>query len=336
MHGGAITLARRYMKSGLQPDLLLATDMLDLTTFLALTRTTTARIPTVLYMHENQLTYPLPEKDDHRGANDGETERDHHYAFVNFTSMLVADAIWFNSSFHRTSFFNALPTYLKQFPEHRELGRIAELERKSLVLPVGVEMPESEPANAVNLRGTPLVLWNQRWEYDKNPELFLEVLLEAAGENLEFEVALCGESFQRKPAAFAAATSKLGDRIIHEGHADRRAYEKLLRQAEVVISTAYHEFFGISILEAISRDTFPILPDRLSYPELIPARFHPQCLYSSPRELRHRLKWALTERRSAQATASELARAVRRYAWEEVAPGYDRAIEELVNALQQA
>jgi Domain of unknown function (DUF3524). len=58
MHGGAVTLARRFLDSGAQPDLLLATDMLDVTTFLALTRHRTARVPVALYFHENQIGYP--------------------------------------------------------------------------------------------------------------------------------------------------------------------------------------------------------------------------------------------------------------------------------------
>ncbi|MDX1664963.1 MAG: DUF3524 domain-containing protein, partial [Candidatus Promineifilaceae bacterium] len=46
MHGGAVTLAQRFMRRKKPlPDLILATDMLDLTTFLALTRRRTARLP---------------------------------------------------------------------------------------------------------------------------------------------------------------------------------------------------------------------------------------------------------------------------------------------------
>ncbi len=62
MHGGAVTLGRRWLESSAgTPDLILATDLLDLTTFLALTRQKTATVPVALYMHENQLTYPLPD-----------------------------------------------------------------------------------------------------------------------------------------------------------------------------------------------------------------------------------------------------------------------------------
>ena len=59
MYGGAVYLAEQFneLKDGL-PDLIVATDMLDLTTFAALTRHRTAGIPMVVYFHENQITYP--------------------------------------------------------------------------------------------------------------------------------------------------------------------------------------------------------------------------------------------------------------------------------------
>ncbi|MDX1521413.1 MAG: DUF3524 domain-containing protein, partial [Anaerolineae bacterium] len=93
MHGGAVTLARKFLASTLRPDLILATDMLDLTTFLALTRERTSGIPTAIYFHENQLTYPWSPTD-----RDIPLNRDKHYGFINYTSALAADAVLFNSA----------------------------------------------------------------------------------------------------------------------------------------------------------------------------------------------------------------------------------------------
>jgi hypothetical protein len=58
----------------------------------------------------------------------------------------------------------------------------------------------------------------------------------------------------------------------------------------VVVSTAIQENFGLSIVEAILAGCFPILPNRLSYPELIPPRLHGVHLYHSEDELPVRLR----------------------------------------------
>ena len=107
MHGGAVTMARQFMESGSKPDLLLVSDMLDLTTFLALTRSKTSGLPTAIYFHENQLTYPWSPN----GANP--TQQRAHYAFINYTSALASDAVLFNSRYHLEAFHDQLPGFLK-------------------------------------------------------------------------------------------------------------------------------------------------------------------------------------------------------------------------------
>ncbi len=325
MHGGAVTLARRFLASKSTPDLIVATDMLDLATFLALTRRQTAVTPTAVYMHENQLTYPLPQ--------DGRTgpmrrqlgERDRHYAFINYTSMLAADHIFFNSSYHSESFFAALPNFLKHFPEYNELDTVEPLQNKSQVLPIGIDflrlMPGNKPA-ATN--EPPLILWNQRWEYDKNPEQFFTTLLATAEKGIDFRVALCGQQYGKRPLIFDEAIAQLGSRVIHVGHADLPTYRRLLWEAAVTISTAHHEFFGISILEAIYCQTFPLLPNSLSYPELLPSQFHHACLYSDQNSLENKLTWALTHAQEIDNLARGLATAVSRFSWQQIAPVYDK------------
>ena len=327
MHGGAVTLAGQFREAQFPADVILATDMLDVTTFLALTRPFTSHTPIGLYMHENQLTYPLP--------SDGRTgpmrrqhgERDLHYVFINFASMLAADFVLFNSHYHLESWFGALPGFLRHFPEHRELQVAAALRAKSQVVPVGLRLADLQPpvtGENTAVHRPPLILWNQRWEYDKNPDDFFHALFVLADEGLDFQVALCGEQFGKRPFIFERAIEQLGQRIIHVGYASRAQYRDLLWAADITVSTAFHEFFGISILEAIACETFPLLPNRLSYPELIPPSFHSDCLYESQADLLARLRHALTQPITIREMGQKLATAVTPYDWSHLAPRYDQ------------
>lgn len=331
MHGGALTLARRCPSGPF--DLLLATDMLDVSTFLALKRRQLGRLPCLLYMHENQLTYPLPADPSTGPMRRQLGERDQHYAFVNLSSMLAADAVWFNSDFHLRCFFEELPRFLRHFPEFHELGRIAPLKSRSRVMPVGVDLPERMPSRK---QSPPLIIWNQRWEYDKDPEAFFQALYRLRDSGSDFRLALCGQRFARRPGEFDEARRRLEGRIVHEGFADRRSYRCLLEEASVVLSTARHEFFGISVLEAVGHGAFPVLPARLSYPELIPREFHGECLYRDQQGLDDRLKWAVDNAPAAAEKACKLALALRRYDWKQVARLYDSGFRQLSQAIEDA
>lgn len=339
MHGGAVTLARRLLETqdwgnNQIPDTILATDMLDLSTFLALIRTQFPAVPAALYMHENQLTYPLPADPNTGPMRRQRGERDLHYAFINYASMLAADCVVFNSHFHRESLLEALPRFLRHFPEYQEQATILSLREKSEVLPIGLDwdsLQKAERRDRAHAKNDnpPLILWNQRWEYDKDPALFFRALYTMQEEEIAFHLALCGERFSQAPHEFDEARSRLADHIIYEGYAPREKYRNLLWAADITLSTAKHEFFGISILEAIACETFPILPARLSYPELLPDRFHKLCLYENETALRRRLRWALQHPEQIAEQARDLARFVSHFSWTSVARRYDRLLEEV-------
>jgi glycosyltransferase involved in cell wall biosynthesis len=327
MQGGSATLAERARALEHRPDVILASDMLNLPAFLALTRDRLAGVPTALYCHENQLTYPCPA---------GE-KRDLTYGMINWLSMLAADQVFFNSRFHLEDWFGALPNMLKHFPDCSHLHRVGEVRGKTTVLPVGCDLRRfdpvarepSAPRGSADPREPPLVLWNQRWEYDKAPETFFQALhvLEARG--VDFRVALAGRSYRQTAPEFEAARERLGDRVVHFGYAAGDDYAALLRRADIVVSTAIHEFFGVAIVEAIYGGCFPVLPDRLSYPELVPASHHDVCLYTTFEELLARLRWALTHPDDARTLAEELRPAVARFDWSEMVPVYDNQLGEI-------
>jgi len=348
MQGGAIELAeqaRHRLATAKPPDAIIATDMVNLPAWLGLLRGhLPPTIPILHYMHENQLTYPL---------RPGE-KPDLTYAMINWLSQLAADRIAFNSQYHSDAWFDEVPRLLKHFPDYNHLGQLEDVRAKSTVLPVGIActliqergfaaslLPEPLSANASDSASAeqremaqlvaepPLVLWNQRWEYDKNPDTFFRTLYQLQKQNIPFRLAVAGENFRNVPREFNEARSRLAKELVHWGYVRSYAeYISLLRRADLVISTAIHEFFGISILEAIAGGAFPLLPNRLSYPELIPAALHPACLYESEEELLTLSKQRLLVVRPAPPSLRQ--HVLTHYDWPVVAAQYDAIIDRLV------
>jgi glycosyltransferase involved in cell wall biosynthesis len=146
---------------------------------------------------------------------------------------------------------------------------------------------------------------------------------------MDFRVALAGRNYRQSAPEFEAARERLGARVVHFGYADDAQYAALLHQADVVVSTARHEFFGVAVVEAIYGGCFPVLPRRLAYPELIPQSYHEACLYEDFEGLLERLRWALGHPEQARALAAELRPAVARFDWAEMGPRYDRAMMDV-------
>jgi glycosyltransferase involved in cell wall biosynthesis len=345
MQGGALELAaqaRALRAADERPDLLLATSMANLPAFLGLLRRELGRVPVVLYMHENQLTYPPPPG----------SRRDLTYGMIQHLSMLAADRVCFNSHYHLESWFTELPRLLKHFPDYTHLETLETTRSRSQVLPVGCDLRrldgfaarrgdrETERQGDIipqqlrdtETRGGPLVVWNQRWEYDKDPETMLRALYALADEGLRFRVALAGENFRVTPEEFNEARSRLGDRLGHYGYAESEAeYAGLLHGADIVLSTAIHEFFGVSVVEAVYCGCLPVLPRRLSYPELIPPDLHGRCLYDDFAGLLSKLRSAIAE----PAAPPSLREAIARFDWSIQARAYDALMEEVANCERQ-
>jgi len=261
MHGGAVTLARKFLASGVAPDLILATDMLDLTTFLALTRRRTATIPTAIYFHENQLTYPWSPTD-----RDVAQKRDKHYGFINYTSALAADVVLFNSPYHQESFLAALPALLKHFPDYNELSTVEYIRQKSRVLSLGLDLQRFDEFGPLPSNEKPLILWGHRWEHDKHPKEFFRALTILSERGLTFDLAVLGENFRRKPTVFLSAEKILAKHIVQFGYVKAfEDYAKWVWRADIVPVTSNQDFFGpawlrpfIAIVSPCFQSAWPI------------------------------------------------------------------------------
>lgn len=319
MHGGAVTLARQFMECDCRPDLLLASDMLDLTTFLALTRARTHSLPCALYCHENQLTYPWSPTD-----ADPRQQRDTHYAFINYASALAADAMLFNSRFHCNAFHAQLPAFLKSFPDHNELASLELLKAKSEVLPLGMDLQRlgiHRPEQHKDPAEPPLILWNHRWEYDKNPDEFFQMLYQLQEENLPFQVAILGEAYGKCPPIFTEARLRLGERIVQFGYVENFSdYARWLWRADILPVVSHHDFFGASVVQAVYCHCTPLLPRRLAYPEHVPESLHEYFLYDDYDDLLRRMRRVLE---NPVRSTTELQAHIAQYDWGELVRSYD-------------
>jgi glycosyltransferase involved in cell wall biosynthesis len=318
MRGAAFEFARRIGEQAEGTDVLFVTDLADLAHLLAFLY---RRVPSVLYFHENQVDYP---------ARRGETvaDRDLQYAFTNLASALAADRVVFNSNYQKKAFFAGFRSLLRRMPDARPLWTLDAVERKSEVVPLGVplsDIPDRKPADG----GPPIVLWNHRWEYDKDPESFFRVLLRLESRGVPYRLIVVGESFGKTPYVFTPARNPLRSRVVHWGYVpDRKAYVDLLCRADVVLSTAIQENFGVSLLEAAFAGAHPLAPRRLSYPEVLPEVMHGDCLYEDEQDLEARLEGLLGGDRQRWSPA-KLRHILTDYRWEQRAAKFDALVEQV-------
>ena len=207
---------------------------------------------------------------------------------MNYTSALVANAVFFNSDFHRKRFLLDLPDFLKRYPDNQNLDTLKEIQSKSHTLWLGMDLAgfdHHRPSSPVSERGRPLFLWNHRWEYDKNPIGFFRILYRLIDDGVEFDLALAGDHFEEEPPYFQEAKERLGNRIIQYGRLSSFAdYAKLLWNSDIALVTSIQDFFGGSVVESIYCGCHPILPRRLAYTNHLRPGDHPKVFYDEEDE----------------------------------------------------
>ena len=323
MRGSSLTLAaeaKLAVERHGTPDVVMVSGMIDLAAWLGFSRRFLGDPPVVLYLHENHLLYPPAPNQ----------RADDSLPLLNWLGMAVADEVWFNSAFQRDGLLEALPDLLGRFPDELHTPWLDEVASTCQVVPVGVCLEDVPVRVSDSIHPeVPTVLWNQRWDHDKNPGAVMAALLKLAGEGLDFKVAVAGENTRVDPREMTEARDQLGDRVVQFGHLPRPEYVDLLGVSDVVVSAAHHEFFGIAVVEAMAAGAVPVLPTRQSYPELVPDQFHGAALYPDG-GLTGRLRDVLGDLSAWRERVAGLDVAMRRFDWRQVVDDYDDRIDALV------
>ena len=266
MYGAAAVLAGRCRELD-PPDLIIATDMIDVASFRGLLPSAWMAVPFLLYFHENQFVYP-------------DSSRDAAYSWINFTSALAADDVRFNSEWNRSSFLEGAEALIRRMPDNRPLSELERVRGKCAVLPLGMDysgLPEVRGEET----SVPLLLWNHRWEEDKGITEFLDAV--TALSDLDFRLLLLGE--RGDTSRWKIQLRKLEEKTLHCGMVgSREEYLKMTASANCLPVSSGQDFFGISVLEAVAAGVFPLLPKRLAYPEHFPCDLFPEVYYSGSLE----------------------------------------------------
>ena len=260
--GSAEELGRNY-------DLLIATSMTDLSSLRGFIPSL-AKIPSIVYFHENQFVYP-PGTQQRTGNVEPQ--------LVPIYSALCADTIVFNSAYNRDTFLEGARNLFNKLPDDLPPGLMPRLE-KSEVIPVSLPNIKLVKHSAKN-QGPLEVIWNHRWEYDKGPKLLLKLVQIINEKKYPVRLHVVGEQFREQPEEF----EKIHTLLMQHAHAlkfefgefgfiaNQEHYYALLQQGDVVLSTALHDFQGLAIQEACIAGCTPLTPDNLVYPEYLDTQF---------------------------------------------------------------
>lgn len=239
-------------------DLIIATSLTNVVTLKA--RCPALRdVPLWLYCHENQFAHPLSDQQ----------QRAHQTAwqFKSLENAFCADWISFNTRFNRDTFFAGARQLLKKFPEQFPGDPLQKIDSLSDVLPV--PLTERFAHLSEQPKDPKLIVWNHRWEWDKQPQRLLDALLHLRRQGVEFRLAMLGSGGGRDDR-FASTRQALADCIVHWGEANDEDYSHWLGLAGFGVSTALHDFQGLAMLELAQAGATCILPRRQAYPECLP------------------------------------------------------------------
>ena len=276
MHGAAATWAPIMARHD-APDVVVTTDMCDVAQLRGLMPRSWSQVRIVTMFHENQLTFPWSP-----GDPDAENGRDNTYAYINISTCLASDRVWFNSSHHLNAFLVAAENWVKRMPKPHLFHLDKQLRDKSEVrhlgLPIDAWSSAEETQPDLQHVDVPIILWNHRWSWDKGTDAWMAFAHEVMDRNLSVEFVVLGASFGRQPEGWGAMRERMGRTCLHWGYAEsQKEYQEWLWRAHLAPIHPHQEYFGLSVVEAMRCRTLPWVPKSHAYVDTMPQehRFMP-------------------------------------------------------------
>tara|TARA_R110000782_G_scaffold81533_1_gene161009 strand:- start:3319 stop:4422 length:1104 start_codon:yes stop_codon:yes gene_type:complete len=302
-------------------DLVLATSMTDLSALRGLVPAL-CQIPTAVYFHENQFSYPQSAQ-----------QRDSvEPQILNLYTALAADRVLFNSEYNRSTFLSGVDTLMARLPDFAPRAEVAAGLANCDVLPVGIDLDLNAPRRlsaGIRLK----VLWNHRWEYDKGPDRLLALVKECDRQGLAIDFYIAGQQFRNSPDEFEQIKAILSasDNLVlaQWGYvSDSVQYADVLASCDIALSTAIHDFQGLSVLQAVAAGCVPLVPDRLCYPQWFNAEYRYQSSDNLTEEAAAccaKLAELLVQKKAGRLSSVDISM----LDWDVLAPKYLSVFEEL-------
>ena len=172
---------------------------------------------------------------------------------------------------------------LERLPDRLGPELLDKLEHSQVV---PVPLPDTQHQETISKAKNWLdIVWNHRWEYDKGPKLLLQLVEQITAQGLPLRMHIVGQQFRNSPGEFKKIEVLLQQHAAAIGMqpsqlgfiSDTDQYMDLLKQCDVVLSTALHDFQGLAIQEACQIACTPLAPNRLVYPEYMDREFLYEC-----------------------------------------------------------
>ena len=240
-------------------DLLFTSEAMNLSSLLRLTPQLAAH-PSVVYFHDNQF----PDLSLRPAGQDDPLDQ------VNLNTALSATEVWFNSAYHRQTFFIMARSVVERYTELAIRDPLPQIREKTRVIQPPVDLAlvhEVGKAAGVPARHPRTVFVETRGAH-------LPLLNEALGilrqQEVPFNLVTVGPVDSLDPQVARTTVSEY----------DELGQIRGMYASAAIVSAKPGAPCDHQVVRAMAAGCRPILPDAGVYPELIPTPMHESCLYA--------------------------------------------------------